>query len=95
MFEPTSRYYDISEGTITLPDGRLVAYKRRRFVPQPSRFQPLAVEQVGPADRMDLIAARSLGDPEQFWCICDANETLDPYDLLVEGRRLTIPVPRS
>ncbi len=26
---------------------------------------------VQPEDRMDLVAARTLGDPEQFWRICD------------------------
>ena len=41
-----------------------------------------------PGDRLDLITARTLGDPEQFWRICDANDALDPDDLAEPGRRL-------
>jgi hypothetical protein len=39
------------------------------------------------------VTARTLGDPEQFWRICDANDALDPYALVVPGRRLTVPMP--
>ncbi len=42
MFEHTSRYYNIETATLTLPDGRVVAYKRRRFLPQADSLQVLA-----------------------------------------------------
>ena len=46
-------------------------------------------------DRLDLITARTLGDPEQFWRICDANNTMNPSDLTAEtGRVLRVPVPQ-
>ena len=42
----------------------------------------------------DLMStAQYLGDPEQFWRICDANDAMRPDDLTAEvGRRLLIPV---
>ena len=43
-------------------------------------------------ERLDVLAFRFFGDPEQFWRICDANRTLQPESLEVVGRRLRIPV---
>ena len=94
MFDPGSRYFELEDAVFTMPDGRAVPYKRRRFVPPPAAHETLAVEPVAAADRLDLIAARTLGDPEQFWRICDANGALDPDELIEPGRRLRIPVPR-
>ena len=93
MFDPTSRYYEIDDAVAMLPDGREIAFKRRRFVPRAADLQPIGEETVGAADRLDLVAARGLGDPEQFWRVCDANGALDPADLLQPGRKLTIPMP--
>ena len=46
-------------------------------------------------DRLDLITARTLGDPEAFWRVCDANDALDPAELTSEaGRRLRVPLPQ-
>lgn len=96
MFETTSRYYALATATYTLPDGSGVAYKRRRFLPR-GRDLPLLVEvAVTEGDRLDLIAARTLGDPEQFWRVCDANDALNPPDLLADlGRVLRVPVPQA
>lgn len=94
MFDPLSRYAPIEDATLTLPDGRTVAYKRRRLLPRGSSLQPLAHVTVAPSDRLDLIAARTLGDPEHFWRICDANDALDPAELERPARRLTIPLPQ-
>jgi hypothetical protein len=95
MFEPTSRYYNLDNGTLMAPDGRAIAYKRRRFLPQ-EETMPLLVEvTVGQADRLDLITARTLGDPEQFWRVCDANNAMNPADLTAQiGRVLRVPVPQ-
>jgi hypothetical protein len=44
-------------------------------------------------ERLDNITARDLGDPEQFWRLCDANNAMHPDGLTAEeGRRLIIPV---
>ena len=95
MFEATSRYYMIETTTFKTPDGRIVAYKRRRFLPQ-SDEMPLLVEvTVVQGDRLDLITTRTIGDPEQFWRVCDANSSMNPCDLTAElGRVLRVPIPQ-
>ena len=95
MFEHTSRYYALETATYIAPDGRAIAYKRRRFLPQ-GREMPLLVEVgVVQGDRLDLIAARTLGDPEQFWRVCDANDAMNPSELTAEpGRTVRVPVPQ-
>lgn len=96
MFDPTSRYSGLETAELQDPDGHVIAYKRRRFLPQGRALTLLAEEAVGPADRLDLIAARTLGDPEQFWRICDANDAMNPEDLTrTVGRRLRVPVPEA
>ncbi|HYN19753.1 MAG TPA: hypothetical protein VE078_02255, partial [Thermoanaerobaculia bacterium] len=71
---------------------RPVAYKRRRFLPQPTDLTVLDDVQVIQGDRLDLIAARELGDPELFWRIADAHYALDPFELTEEpGSVVRIP----
>jgi len=95
VFEHTSRYYALETATYTAPDGRMVAYKRRRFLPRGEEMSLLAEVTVTRGDRLDLIAARTLGDPEQFWRVCDANDAMNPASLMAEpGRTLRVPVPR-
>jgi hypothetical protein len=94
MFDPSSRYYSLETATCTLPDGRTVAYKRRRFLPRGEDMDLLVEVSVAEGDRLDLITARTLGDPEIFWRICDANDAMNPFDLVEEpNRRLRVPVP--
>jgi hypothetical protein len=96
MFDPTSRYEALETATLTSPDGRLVRYKRRRFLPQGESL-PLLVElTVTEGDRLDLITARTLGDPEQFWRVCDANNAMHPAALTARvGQTLRVPVPQG
>jgi hypothetical protein len=95
MFEPTSRYYPLETTTLTAPDGRVIAYKRRRFLPPSETMPALGEVGVTQGDRLDLITSRTLGNPEQFWRVCDANNTLNPFDLITEaGAQLRIPVPQ-
>jgi hypothetical protein len=95
-FPPTSRYYGIETTTIDTPDGRTHAYLRRRFVPQPERFATLQEHAVVQGERIDNIAARYLGDPLQFWRVCDANRATRPEELTEElGRRLRITLPEG
>lgn len=95
MFEPTSRYFTLETATFTATDGRAIAYKRRRFLPRGEEM-PLLVEViVAQSDRLDLITARTLGDPEQFWRVCDANNAMNPTDLTAApGLTLRVPVPQ-
>jgi hypothetical protein len=96
MFEPTSRYAAIETAQLTAADGRVIAYQRRRFLPQ-GEAMPLLVEViVTQGDRLDLITARTLGDPEQFWRVADANNAMHPADLTAgTGHALRVPIPQA
>jgi hypothetical protein len=95
MFEHTSRYYPIETAEYTTPDGRIIAYKRRRFLPYGEDLPLLVEVTVMQGDRLDLIAARALGDSEVFWRICDANNAMDPLDLTsIPGRIIRVPLPQ-
>jgi len=95
MLDPDSRYYHLEETVYEAPDGRKTIYKRRRFLPQGERIPELQIVTVGTGDRLDLIAARTLGDPLAFWQIADANNAMHPFDLTAEvGRVLKVPIPQ-
>jgi hypothetical protein len=100
MFESTSRYYTLETATYEresdASDGPTeIAYVRRRFLPQGGDLPLLVEATVEDGDRLDLITARTLGDPEQFWRVCDANNAMRPEDLTEEtGRTLRVPVPQ-
>ena len=94
-FGPTSRYAVVETATWTGPDGRDIVYLRRRFVASPELFSLVTEHYVVGGDRLDNLAATYLGDPEQFWRICDANHALWPSDLLKEGAVLRIPPPEE
>jgi nucleoid-associated protein YgaU len=95
LFDPTSRYYNLSTATYTDDNGNVFAYVTRRFLPQGEKL-PLLVElSVTAGDRLDLMAHRTLGDPLAFWRIADANNALHPWDLLDDiGRSIRVPVPQ-
>lgn len=42
-------------------------------------------------DRLDILASRFLGDPEQWWRLALANPELDYPDELTAGQTLRIP----
>jgi len=95
MFEPSSRYYVRQTATYTTADGREVTYVRRRFLPQGDSLPLLVEVTVTDGDRLDLITARTLGDPEQFWRVCDANNAMNPVDVTAaSGAILKVPIPQ-
>jgi hypothetical protein len=94
LFAPNSRYQGIETATLTTPAGRTVAFVRRRFVPQPAALAQLQQHTVGQVDRLDVLAAQYLGDPQLFWRICDANGAMRPEELTaMVGRVLRICLP--
>lgn len=96
LFPPASRYYNIETATLETPEGRTLIHMRRRFVPPPERFSLLQEHVVVQGDRLDNVTARYLGDPEQFWRVCDANAAMRPDELTEEpGRRLRITLPEG
>jgi hypothetical protein len=95
-FEHTSRYYTIPTATVTLPDGRVAVYVQRRFIPDRRGGTPLSEVVVTEGERLDLITARTLGDPLQFWRVCDSNSELSPFDLVaIVGRRILVTMPEA
>lgn len=96
MFPITSRYYNIERVERETSDGRKIVYLRRRFVPPADRFHVLQEHVVTEGERLDNITAEYLGDSEQFWRICDANNAMRPEDLTEEiGKRLMITLPEG
>jgi hypothetical protein len=96
MFDHTSRYSNLETASYTSVDGRTIAYVRRRFLPQGQTMPLLVRLTIVQGDRLDLVAARTLGDPEQFWRICDANNAMDPQGLIDAGpgSPLRVPTPQ-
>jgi hypothetical protein len=73
-----------------------MVYLRRRFLPRGDEMPLLAEVTVVEGDRLDVITARTLGDPEQFWRICDANNAMSPFELTTQaGRMLRVPIPQA
>jgi hypothetical protein len=94
MFDPASRYADVETATLAGADGAPdVVYKRRRFIPAPGDGATVAEHRVSEGERLDTVAALYLGDPTQFWRICDANLALHPRELEEVGRALRIALP--
>ena len=97
--EPTSRYYNVEtdELAVTGPDGqeRVIAYKKRRVIPSYVDQPTLAEHRVAEGDRLDNVTARYLGDPTQFWRLCDANVVLKPEELEAIGRVIRIAMARE
>ena len=95
-FPPTSRYYGLETATLEESDGTVIIYVRRRFLPNPDRFALLQEHVVTQGERLDNITAHYLGDPEQFWRVCDANAALRPEELTETiGRRIRITLPEG
>lgn len=98
----TGRYDGVAHAELELTGAtgqrRTVRYLRRRRLPELREVLPVAWHRVVAADRLDLIAARHLGDPLAAWQIADANLALDPEELTApgtEGDLLMIPFPRA
>jgi len=96
LFPPESRYHGMAAAQYTQPDGTVVAYVRRRLVPPPENFSLLQEHVVVEGDRLDNLAAQYIGDPTQYWRICDANGAMRPDELTESaGRRLRITLPEG
>lgn len=81
LFGPNSRYVGTATGTLTDASGRTVTYLRRRFIPQPEQLAQVQQHTVTQGQRLDVIAAQYLGDPELFWRICDGNRAMLPAEV--------------
>ncbi|MGO9443393.1 MAG: LysM domain-containing protein [Thiobacillaceae bacterium] len=96
LFPPTSRYSGIDTETLVTPDYRTIIYLKRRFAPPPENFTLLQLHTVTQGERLDNITAAYLGDPTQFWRVCDANGAMRPDDLTgTIGAQLRITLPEG
>jgi hypothetical protein len=84
MIDPGSRYASLAETPLSWTDavGRERSYLPRRFLARAETFELLADVGIQGGDRLDLVAARTLGTAEAWWRIADANETLNPARLV-------------
>ncbi|WP_431284190.1 hypothetical protein ACQW02_05100 [Humitalea sp. 24SJ18S-53] len=90
-FPPNSRYHGLPLRQFVRPDGTTVAHLPRRVIPPTAAFTAIGEHLVVQGDRLDRIAAATIGDAEQFWRLCDANGALAPEELTATpGRRLRI-----
>jgi hypothetical protein len=91
MFSATSRYAGIEIAKYITAEGEEIPYVRRRFIPPAGSDSQIAEHVVTQGERLDNITATYLGDPEQFWRVCDANNAMQPEELTAEiGRRIKI-----
>jgi hypothetical protein len=91
LFPPNSRYHGIETATLEAKPDRKIIYLKRRFCPPPERFELLQEHTVTQGDRLDNISSQYLGDPEQYWRICDANGVMRPEELTeTVGRKVRI-----
>ena len=96
LFTPTSRYYTLKTSTYETSDNKTIVHLRRRFVPASDQFTLLQEHTIKQGDRLDNLAAQYLGDPEQYWQLCDANGAMRPDDLTEElGGKLRITLPKG
>ena len=88
--QPLLRFCRAAVHRAERPD--VIPYLARRIVPQPGAPNFATRRPRTPCmqgDRLDLIAAKYLGDPLMSWLICDANGAIRPDDLVATpGTRL-------
>ncbi len=95
-FPINSRYHHIGATKLTTTGGRKIIHLQRRFLPAAADSPVLVEHRVTQGERLDNITARYLGDPEQFWRLCDTNEAMRPAELTAEiGRRLRVLMPQT
>jgi len=98
IFPTDSRYYGSKVQQYAAPNGQVIPYLARRIVPQPGspNFATINQYTVKQGDRLDVIAAKYLGDPIMAWLICDANGAMRPSDLVASpGTVLAITTPQG
>lgn len=90
------RYSNVGTAIWSPQSGEPVHYFLRRFLPDPESMQVLTEVVVQEGQRLDQIAAATLGSSLQWWRVADANCAMAPYALTRRpGVRLTVPVPTA
>jgi len=93
LFSVNSRYLSIETAKWRDSNDREVIYLKRRFVPAPRGALDKVEHVITQDERLDNITARYLGNPEQFWRLCDMNNAMHPEELTnTIGKRLRINI---
>lgn len=93
MFDPQSRYALLPVADYAVGPGRERTLVARRFLPQTPPSGDSQRVRVASGERLDGVAARTLGNPESWWRIADVAEVIDPTNLLEDGALVVIPGP--
>ena len=91
MIEKRSRYRNVPVVELPRPGSepvKLIGLRPIQRIPSVFFATPTA------DDRLDRLATRHYRDPTQFHRICDASDTLDPFDVVEPGVPLAIPPQR-
>ena len=95
-FPDNSRYHGVEITALEQPGQEPIAHLKRRFVPPPERFSLIQEHTVVEGDRVDNLAAQTLGDPELYWRLCDANAVMHPEELTEKaGDKVAITLPEG
>lgn len=94
-FAANSRYDGVALGAHAASgDEAPRPYVLRRFIPQRNAIASAVEHIVMSGERPELLAAQTIGDPELYWRLADANAVTDPFELTdTLGRRIAIPLP--
>lgn len=96
VFPITSRYHDLGTKKLETANGESYVYLCSRFLPPAESLDLVGMHTVADGERLDHIASEHLGDPEQFWRVCDANGAMRPAELTeTVGRKLRITLPEG
>jgi nucleoid-associated protein YgaU len=78
------------------PPKPAVPYLRRRILPLPESLIAVSAYSVEAGERLDQIAARTLGSPLAYWRIADINGAMNPFALAARpGAVLAVPAAIS
>jgi hypothetical protein len=86
-----SRYAKVQTRAVADVHGREQVLIELRTIPElPARLE--IRPDIG--QRLDHLAHRYYRDPTMFWTICDANDHLDPFDVVAPDELVRIPPER-
>jgi hypothetical protein len=93
----SGRYLGAKQYTYVTPSGARVRYLAPRILPAGASIASGAATTVEPGERhrLDLVAYRTLGNPELAYRIADANDAMDPFDLCDRPGERVLELPRS
>jgi nucleoid-associated protein YgaU len=84
----SSRYAQVEQLQVTLPDGRSVTAVKLRRLPATTGEETV----VKGNDQLDITAERRYGDATRYWHIADANTALEAATLTEQpGRTIRVP----